>query len=98
MQRLLALLLLTAIGGAQAVTAPADLVLEHGTVLTLDTADHTAQALAVRDGKIIAMGSDAQITPLIGPHTKVIDLHGRTATPGLIDTHAHILQGKLTEL
>ena len=98
MQRLLALLMLAAVGGAQAQVAPADLVLEHGTVLTLDAADHAAQALAVRDGKIIAAGSDADIAALVGPHTKVVDLKGRTATPGLIDTHAHILQGGLIEL
>ena len=98
MRRLLALLMLAAIGGAQAALTPADLVLEHGTVLTLDTADHAAQAIAVRDGRIVAVGSDADMAPLIGPHTKVIDLKGRTATPGLIDTHAHILQGGLIEL
>lgn len=98
MQRLFALLMLAVAGGATAQIAPADLVLEHGTVLTLDAADHAAQALAVRDGRIIAVGGDADMAPLVGPHTRVVDLKGRTATPGLIDTHAHILQGGLVEL
>ena len=68
---------------------PADLILIHGKILTVDTRDSIAQAVAIREGKIIAVGSDQQIQPLAGPKTNVIDLHGRTATPGLIDTHAH---------
>lgn len=95
---LLALSLLAVLAGAQAAPAPADLVLEHGTILTLDAADHIAQALAVRGGRIVALGREAQVAPLVGPYTRVIDLHGRTVTPGLIDTHAHILLGGLAEL
>jgi predicted amidohydrolase YtcJ len=77
---------------------PADLILMHGKILTVDTKDSIAQAIAIRQGKIIAVGSDEQIIKLSGPQAKVIDLHGRTATPGLIDTHAHLAGGGYEEL
>src|SRR6201996_7469652 len=73
--------------------APADLILIHGKILTVDAKDSIAQAIAIRAGKIVAIGSDQQILQLAGPSAKVIDLHGETATPGLIDTHAHIATG-----
>lgn len=78
--------------------APPDLVLVHGTVITADSSDSIAQAVAIRDGRILAVGSDAAILALHGAHTRTIDLHGRTATPGLIDTHAHVADGGLGEL
>jgi predicted amidohydrolase YtcJ len=77
---------------------PADLILVHGKILTVDARDSIAQAVAVRQGKIVAVGSDQQILQLAGSNAKVIDLHGRTATPGLIDTHAHIADGGYNEL
>src|ERR1700731_1521288 len=66
------------------------LVLIHGRIITADSSDAIVQALAVRDGKIVAVGPDREILGLAGAATRRIDLHGRTATPGLIDTHAHI--------
>ena len=77
---------------------PPDLILVHGTVITVDSGDSIAQAVAIRDGRILAVGSDAAVLALQGAHTRVIDLHGRTATPGLIDTHAHVADGGLGEL
>src|SRR6185503_9507612 len=50
-----------------------------------------AQALAVRGGRIVAVGSDADVKSAIGPKTRVIDLHGRTVLPGLIDSHGHVM-------
>jgi predicted amidohydrolase YtcJ len=78
--------------------SPPDLVLVHGTIITVDSRDSLAQAVAIRDGRILAVGSDAAILALRGARTRVIDLHGRTATPGLIDTHAHVADGGLGEL
>jgi predicted amidohydrolase YtcJ len=79
-------------------SASAQLVLIHGTILTVDAADSTAQALAIRDGKIAAIGTSDEILRLAGPATRRIDLNGRTATPGLIDSHAHIAEGGLDEV
>jgi len=64
-------------------------VLTGGKILTLDGQSTIAQALAIRDGKILAVGSDAAIKPLAGLQTRVIDLAGKSVVPGLIDTHAH---------
>ncbi len=70
---------------------PADLVLRGGTVHTCDADNRTAQALAARAGRIIAVGSDADVASLIGPATRVIDLAGRAAMPGFIEGHGHLL-------
>lgn len=67
----------------------ADMVLVNGTVLTVDLDDTVAEAVAVKDGKIIAVGSNGQIKKLIGAKTQVIDLNGCTVTPGLLDSHCH---------
>jgi len=69
--------------------APADLVLTNGAIITVDPADRVAQAVAVRGGKIVFVGSTAGVRAYVGPATQVIDLAGRAATPGLIDTHVH---------
>lgn len=90
----LAVLLLS----SAALAAPAETVLLHGHIITADARDSVAQALAISGGRIVGVGSDAEITRLVGPGTRVIDLKGRTATPGLIDTHAHILSTGIGEL
>ncbi|MBT9470406.1 MAG: amidohydrolase family protein [Pseudomonadota bacterium] len=69
---------------------PADTVYVHGVVITVDDAHPKAQAVAVRDGKILAVGSDAQIKALKGPATRVVDLAGKTMVPGFVDGHSHI--------
>ena len=66
-----------------------DLVLVGGRILTMDSRSSVAEALAVRDGRILAVGSDAAVRPMAGPQTRIIDLAGKTVVPGLIDTHAH---------
>ncbi len=78
--------------------ASADLIMLHGRILTVDARDTVAQAMAVRKGVIVKVGTDAQVKALAGKRARVIDLRGRTATPGLIDTHAHIAQGGVDEL
>src|SRR6476469_5488467 len=74
---------------AQLAAVVADTVLTNGTVLTVDARDSVAQAVAIADGKIVAVGTNSEIQTFVGPNTATIDLHGRTVTPGLIDTHCH---------
>ena len=73
-----------------AILAPAaDLVLRNGNVITLDPSLPQASAVAVTNGRISAVGTDAQLAREIGPKTRVIDLKGRLAIPGFIEGHAH---------
>jgi len=71
----------------------ADRVLVNGRIVTVDPNDSIAQALAIRDGKIVAVGTNGRIRALIGPRTERIDLRGLTATPGLLDAHCHLAWG-----
>ncbi len=93
------LVLLTVCGAATAGAAgTADLIIVNGHIRTEDAADTVVEALAIRDGRLIATGSTAQIRALAAPHARRIDLHGLTATPGLIDTHAHLADGGMDAL
>ena len=74
--------------GAEAPAA-AESVFLHGRILTLDATGTMVQAVAVKDGRILATGSDATIRRLAGAQTTVIDLQGRTVLPGFIDGHVH---------
>jgi predicted amidohydrolase YtcJ len=67
-----------------------DLVLARGRVLTMDAANSVAQAVAIRDGRIVAVGSDDDVLRLASSGTELIDLDGRTALPGLTDCHVHL--------
>ena len=78
--------------------AKADLILIHGTILTMDSADHVGEALAIRHREIVAVGTTDQVLRLRGSGTRVIDLHGRAATPGLIDSHGHFADGGAAHL
>ena len=68
---------------------PADLILRNGKIVTMNPAAPTAQALAVRAGKITALGADSAAAQWTGPNTKVVDLHGMLAIPGFIEGHGH---------
>ncbi|CAA9569537.1 MAG: Exoenzymes regulatory protein AepA in lipid-linked oligosaccharide synthesis cluster [uncultured Thermomicrobiales bacterium] len=66
-----------------------DLLLLNGRVLTMDPARPEASAVAIRQGRIVAVGGDAETRAAAGPDVETVDLRGRTATPGLNDAHAH---------
>ncbi|MEO3470560.1 amidohydrolase family protein [Roseomonas sp. CAU 1739] len=76
----------------------ADLILTGGKVLTVDDRFSVAQAVAVRDGRILAVGPDAAIERHRGPRTEEIALAGRTMMPGLIDGHAHMDRAGLRQI
>ncbi len=97
MKTAIALLLALAAAGfaATAHAQDADTVLLNGKIVTLDSATPLAEALAVRDGKIIAVGRSADIRALSGSGTRVVDLAGRTVIPGLIDSHMHAIRAAL---
>ena len=67
----------------------ADLVLTNGNIVTVDDGNPTAQAIAIREGKILAIGSAVAIDEFVGRQTEIIDLEGQTAIPGFIEGHAH---------
>lgn len=68
----------------------ADLVLLNGKIVTVDPEDTISNAVAVKFGKVLAVGSNEDIKPLIGSESVVIDLKGRTVVPGFNDTHGHL--------
>jgi predicted amidohydrolase YtcJ len=78
--------------------APADLVLVGGPIHTLDAARSTARAIAVRDGRIVALGAPRDVEPLIGPRTRRIELAGRAVVPGFQDAHVHPTHGGMAML
>ena len=86
---LLGMSLLAACSGATTDGLHADLAVVAANIITVDGANPRAQALAVRNGKFVAVGSEAEVWALIGPDTRVIDAVGRTITPGFIDAHMH---------
>ena len=78
------------------VVSYADLVVYNGKLVTMDDRStdqnpgRIAQAMAIREGKILAVGSDQEMMRYAGPKTRKVDLHGHTLIPGIIDTHTHI--------
>lgn len=83
------LLACCAVAGQQKVT----LIIHNARLLTLDKNNNIAEAVAVSDGKIIAVGRNAQILKLKNKQTKIIDAAGRTLIPGLYDSHLHVIRG-----
>lgn len=75
---------------AKILNAQADIVLANGKIITVDDSFTVARAVAICGERIAAVGSSAEIAPLIGPGTRVIDLAGKSVLPGLIDGHAHV--------
>ena len=79
-------------------TSAADLILHGGRVHTVDEDRPTAEAVAVLGGRIVAVGSDADVLALAGSRTRRIDLHGRTLLPGFQDAHVHAVTSGLDRL
>ncbi len=76
---------------------PADLIVHNALVLTLDAKSSTAEAVAIREGKILQLGTNEAILKLRGPKTKVLDAQGKTVMPGLMDSHVHPVGAALSE-
>jgi predicted amidohydrolase YtcJ len=70
--------------------ALADVIFHNGSILTMETEQPEAQAVAIRDGSILALGSDEDILALQGPDTRVVDLQGNALMPGFVDAHTHL--------
>lgn len=70
---------------------PADQVYINGIVYTVDETNPRVEAVAVRDGMIVAVGSSEEILAFVGKNTETIDLQGKTMTPGFIESHAHLM-------
>ena len=91
----LALLVCTAAGWSVllsepvAAAVPADLVVRGGRVVTVDRDFRITEAMAIRKGRVVAVGSTREIKSHVGPSTRVVELGGRMVLPGLIDSHVH---------
>jgi len=70
----------------------ADLIVRGGHIVTMDSGGAIVSALAIRDGRILARGTDDEIAGCSSARTKIVDLHGQTVLPGLIDVHTHTME------
>lgn len=77
-------------GDTVAQDVPAELILRGGKIVTLDDDQPIVRSLATRDGRVVALGSDAKVGKLVGDGTQVIDLAGRLVVPGFIEGHGHL--------
>ncbi|MEU7696973.1 amidohydrolase [Streptomyces sp. NPDC039028] len=75
--------------------AHADLLVRNAKVFTGDVHRPHARAVAIRDGRVAALGDDHELAPLVGPGTRVVDALGRRVVPGLNDSHLHVIRGGL---
>ncbi|MDX1643691.1 MAG: amidohydrolase, partial [Thermoanaerobaculia bacterium] len=88
---LLAALALSGCAEPETAVTVADLVLQNARVVSVDPEIGEAEAVAVRAGRILAVGSQAEIEPHVGPDTRVIDLDGKLLVPGFIEGHGHFM-------
>ena len=82
---------------ATSAQGTADLVLKNGSVYTVNPAQPWAEAVAIRAGEIMAVGTDQAMKPHEGPTTKIVDLGGRFLMPGFFDSHVHALEAGINE-
>jgi len=76
----------------------ADAIYHGGSILTINDAQPSAEAVAIKDGRIIAVGSKDEILKTKGDGTRLIDLNGKTMLPGFVDAHGHVMGGGLQAL
>jgi len=88
--------LVVAFFAAQGSAQTADTILVSGKVVTVDDKESVVEALAIREGRILATGTSAAMRKFAGPSTRTIDLQGRTVIPGLIDSHLHAIRAALS--
>ncbi len=86
----------TVFAAAPAAAQAPDTILVNGKILTVDQQFSTREALAIRDGRIVALDTTANIRKLAGRQTRVVDVQGRTVIPGLIDSHLHAIRAAQT--
>jgi predicted amidohydrolase YtcJ len=112
MRKLLSFVLLAGLlaGQARAQNVPPelvsypDMILHNGKIVTMDDKSNSinpgtiAQAVAIREGKILSVGTNNQVLVLKGPQTKIVDVKGRTVVPGIIDTHSHLFDYAMDSL
>ena len=89
----IALTLISLIASSSNLAQTADTVLLNGNILTVDESFRVVESLAIKDGRIIALGDNKELSPLISADTDVIELDGKTVIPGLIDNHLHFIRG-----
>lgn len=92
------LLFLFAVAGCSQPRDVADIVFVNGNIITVDSVDRIAEAVAVKGSRILAVGATVEIDAVTGPSTVRIDLKGLTMTPGLLDAHAHFASGAVARL
>jgi predicted amidohydrolase YtcJ len=98
-RRLICLLVLIAstISMAYGQAVKPELIVHHGKIVTVDADFKVVEAMAIQGERIVAVGSNDEILALAGPHTRRIDLHGKTVLPGLIDSHLHAVESAMYE-
>ena len=92
-QTLITICILAALASPAFAQQNADTVVTNGKILTVDADFRIVQALAIKDGRIVARGTSEEVRRYAGPNTRVIDVAGATVIPGLIDNHFHFTRG-----
>ncbi len=94
------LILLGLLGGGLSTLSgdTADIIYRNGPILTMDDARPRAEAVAVKDGKILSVGAEDEVLKSKGADTRMIDLAGKTMLPGFVDAHGHVMGGGLQAL
>src|SRR6516162_609299 len=80
-----------------AYSQPANLILHNAKIVTVDPQFRIAESIAIRGGRIVAVGRQAETARLAGPATRQVDLQGKMVLPGLIDSHVHAAQAAMYE-